>query len=258
MKSNINIALLGRFGGERRHLSLNPAATPLILAAPAALMALLLLAIPCRAEGKTDCKVAVAALSLPAGSTGLVHWRVAADSATTPQQLSTRYFSEQLNLPGNTIAFYDAPVAAAQSGSPPPEPLLRLTIPAGSELTYIVLWAEQDAKRQVRWRAKLLGSGEWPAGSMKLLNASSDTLGISAGKKQVRLEGGKNMDFLARDWPGSFPVKIYQLEPPAKLIFSSTWRITAGRRELCLVGKVNGTVTLRSLMELGPNPAAAN
>lgn len=258
MKSNISIALLGRFGGDRRHLARNPAVPPLILAISAALMALLLLANPCRAEGKADCKVAVAALSLPAGSKGLLHWRVAADSATTPLQLSTRYFSKHLKLPGNVIAFYDAPVAAAQSGSPPPEPLLRLTIPAGSKLTYIVLWAEQDANQQVHWRAKVFEAGDWPVGSVKLLNASTEALGISADKKQIRLEGGKNMNLLARDWPASFPMKIYRLEPTGKLIFSSTWRIAPGRRELCLVGTVNGSVTLRSLVELGSNLVSGN
>ena len=217
-------------------------------------------AFPAQAQKeKTECKVSVAVLSLPASIQGKLHWRATADSASTPLQLSTRYFSKHLKLPGNTIAFYDVPVAATQPDSPPPPvPLLSLTVPEGSKLTYIVLLATKDTNQKMRWRAKQFDSKDWPDDSMKLLNASTETLGIMAGKKKVSLEDGKNMDFLARDWPNSFPIKIYRHETPANLVFSSTWRVSAGRRELCFLGNDNGNLTLRALMDLDQNPAIEN
>jgi hypothetical protein len=224
-------------------------------AAAAALLGLLLLPLPGRAAEKAVCEVAVAALSLPAGSDGLVHWRAAADSATTPLQLSTRYFSGHLKLQGNVIAFYAAPVAAGQTEPAPPEPLLSLTIPAASKLTYVVLYPEQDANQQVRWRGRLLPASEWQAGSMKVFNASSEPLGISAGRKQLQLAHGKTMDFLATEWKDAFPVKIFRLQPETKLVFSSSWRVAAGRRELCFIANINGRISLKSLLDLAAKPS---
>lgn len=214
-------------------------------------------AVPLRAQEKQEFKVSVAVLSLPSSKDGLIHWRALADTQTTPLQLSKRYFSEHLKLPSNVIAFYDAPVAAKQTEPPPPEPFHRVTIPAGSKLTYIVLWADKDANQKIKWQSKLITAEEWPDDSMKLLNITSETLGIMANEKPIKLEAGKNINFLARDWDKSFPVKIYSAKNKDKPIFSSTWRISAGRRELCLLSVVNGAVNLKSLMDLAPKPPPA-
>jgi len=89
---------------------------------------------------------------------------------------------------------------------------------------------------------------------MRLINSSDNALGISAGTKQIRLPSGKTTDFQSGDWPEPFPVKIYQSEPQPRLVFSSTWRITSGRRELCLISNIDGAISLRSLIDLGANP----
>jgi len=224
--------------------------------AAAWLHALMLLIVPCEADEKQGCEVAVAALSLPDGSGGLLHWRVG-DAPTSPLQLSTRYFSERLKLPGNIISFYQDPVAAGQTEPPPPEPLLTLRIPAGQKLVYIVLWSEADENNQTSWRGSLFSGADWKASSMRVLNACSEPLGLTAGEKRMRLPGGKSVDFHARDWGKAFPVKIFRLEPETRPVFSSTWRVTAGRRELCFIVNRSGAVSLRSLLDLGAPPPAA-
>ena len=107
------------------------------------------------------------------------------------------------------------------------------------------------------WRGSLFRAQDWKSGSMKLLNACSEPLGIRAGKKQLRVPRGKSVDFHSRNWGEPFPVKIYRLGPEQRAVFSSTWRVTAGRRELCVIGDVNGAITLRSLLELTAPRAAA-
>lgn len=221
------------------------------------LHALLLCVLPCHADDRQACEVSVAALSLPDGSDGLLHWR-AGNTPTAPLQLSTRYFSERLKLPGNVIQFYKEPLMAGPAPDPPPEPLVTLKIPAGQNLFYIVLSSDLDGNQQPRWRGSLLNAGDWKMGSMKVFNACSEPVGIAAGKKQIRLLQGKTVDFHASDWGNSFPVKIVRLEPEMKTIFSSSWRIAAGRRELCFIGNVNGSVSLRSLMDLGLVPPKAD
>jgi hypothetical protein len=201
------------------------------------------------------CEVAVAALTLPDESTGLVHWRTGA-TATTPLQLSTRYFSERVKLPDNVIQFYEKPVLAGPAQDPPLEPFVSLKIPAGQKLVYIVLSADQDENHTVRWRGNLLNAQEWRAGSLKVFNACSEPVGISAGTKNIRLNQGKSVDFHAAEWGGeSFPVKISRLQPEMKTLFSSSWRVVAGRRELLFIGNANGAISLRSLMDLGANPS---
>jgi hypothetical protein len=84
---------------------------------------LLLLTVPCLAQDKPACEVKVATLALLDGSDGLLHWR-AGNTPTTPLQISTRYFSEGLKLPGNVIQFYKDPILDETPQDPPPVPLV--------------------------------------------------------------------------------------------------------------------------------------
>ena len=68
------------------------------------------LIVPCLAQEKQACEVSVAALTLPEDSGGLLHWR-GADTATSPLQLSTRYFSDHMKVASNVIQFYKDPLA---------------------------------------------------------------------------------------------------------------------------------------------------
>ena len=210
---------------------------------------------PCRAQEKTSCEVSVAALSLPAASDGVVHWRDG-DDATRPLQLSTRYFSERVKLSGNIIRFFKDPVPQGKSDSPPPAPLITTRIPPETKLAYIVLSSEPgDNGGPDRWKGNVFRGEDWKPSSMKVLNGCSETIGLIADQQQIKLPQGKAMDFLARDWSKAFPVKIYRSKPEIKLVFSSTWRVSAGRRELCFIGSAGRAVTLRSLMDLAAPPA---
>jgi hypothetical protein len=219
------------------------------------LVVLMLTVGPGRAQEKNTVEIAVAALNLPGGSEGLLHWNEA-NTATTPLQLSTRYFSERLKLKGRVIRFYENPVEPVE-GEPMPDPLIALSIPQGANLGYVVLWSESDGKGEARWRGRVFSGQEWKDGSMKVINASAETLGMLAGEKKIRLDSGKSLDFPASDWRESFPVKIFLMKPEVKNVFSSTWRVTAGRRELCFIAKVNGAISLRSLMDLAAPPVEA-
>lgn len=227
------------------------------LAIIACLHALLLPALPCLAIEKHSCEVKIATLALPDGAGGLIHWR-SGNTPTSPLQLSTRYFSEVLKLESNVIQFFKDPVLALSNKEKPPEPLVTLTIPAGQRLSYIVLLQDSDENHQSRWRGSLLNAADWKAGSMKLFNACSEPLGIAAGQKRIQLSQGKSVDFQADEWNGeAFPVKIFRLQPELKTIFSSSWRVTVGRRELCFVGNVNNSISLRSLIDLNANSSGS-
>ncbi|MCH7226881.1 hypothetical protein [Haloferula sp. A504] len=219
----------------------------------ALLHALLLFLSPCLGAEERSCEVAVAALSLPADSSGLVHWRDD-DGATMPLQLSARYFSGRVKLRGGMIQFFDEPIMKDEDPASAPEPLVSMSIPPGAKLAYIVLWSETEADNPARWQGRLLNAKDWKAGSMKVFNACSEPLGIAAGRKRIQLSTGKSVDFHARDWDEPFPVKIFRLQPELKTVFSSTWRVTEERRELCFIGPANGTVTLRSLIALSERP----
>jgi hypothetical protein len=194
-------------------------------------------------------------LTLPEDSGGLLHWR-GADTATSPLQLSTRYFSDHIKVASNVIQFYKDPLAAKPTQQPLPVPLISVTIPAGQKLVYIVLWSELDQARTVRWHSSLVSASDWAESSMKVFNACAEPIGILADKKQTKLLNGKSMDFSAGDWKEAFPVKIFRLQPETKLIFSSSWRVSPGRRELCFIGSNNGSISLRSLMDLAAPPPA--
>jgi hypothetical protein len=209
-----------------------------------------LLVTPGLAQEKPGCEIAMAALTLPDGSTGLVHVR---DSETTtkPLQLSTRYFSERLDLPGNVIQIFKDPLVAKPS-EPQPQPLLTLQIPAETRLAYAVLWSETDDKNSPVWKGRVFNAKGWDRSSLKVLNATTEPLGIRAGTKEIMLNPGKSTDFSSSLWSKPFPAKIYRLKPEQKNIFSSTWQVNPGSRELCFLFGTNQTVSLRSILEITP------
>ncbi|MFK7910968.1 MAG: hypothetical protein AB8F34_10275 [Akkermansiaceae bacterium] len=212
---------------------------------------------PCRADPAAGCKVAIAALSLPDNFTGEVHWRASAKDGTSPLQLSKRYFSEHLKVPRSVIQFYREAVVADQE-EPLPEPLLTVKIAAGIDLAYVVLRTESGKDGSEEMKATIIPANLWKPGCLKVFNASPDTVGMIAGKKKIQLPRGKSLDFHANQWQAPFPVKIYQLQPKSRLLFSSTWRVAAGRRELCFIGMAGKAVKLRSLIEFKKPPPKNN
>jgi hypothetical protein len=119
-----------------------------------------------------------------------------------------------------------------------------------------VLMPDPGKQAAAGWRASLLNSSDWKPGSMRLFNASAEPLGISAGTRNLLLKEGKSLDFHAEEWKGeAFPVKIHRLQPELKTIFSSSWRVTAGRRELCFITTAGVTLSVRSLLDLDAPPA---
>lgn len=210
-------------------------------------------AAPGAAQQPPAAGVSVAALSLPDGSDGLLHWRADA-AATTPLQLSTRYFSDPVAPAGAAMRFYAEPVVAGPDVAGGPSPLVTVPIPEGVRRAYIVLWTEIADDGKLAWRGRLLAANEWRAGSMKVFNVTSENLGLMADDKRFQLPPGRSMDFTAGDWREPFAVRIVQLAPEQRTVFSSTWRVTAGRREVCFIGNINGAITLRSLIELTAEP----
>src|SRR6218665_973168 len=79
-------------------------------------------------------QITVGALSLPAGSDGLVHLRVS-ETESKPIQLSTRYFVDPVSIGVPVFELHTTPL-----GKPPPvnPPLLRLPIPPGTTSCLIV------------------------------------------------------------------------------------------------------------------------
>jgi hypothetical protein len=217
------------------------------------LAALAVLLVPCHGQAPQGCEVAIAVLNLPDGSDGLLHWREAG-SVTTPLQLSTRYFSAPVKLKGDAILFHKEPVPAGMAPRDAPAPLLAVKVPVGMKRGYLVLWTEPGEDDQTRWQGRLLSATDWKTSSMKVMNVSSETIGIAAGGKRIQLAPGKAMDFHAAEWREPFPVKFFRMQPELKTIFSSTWRVTEGRRELCFIGEINGAISLRSLLELNAPP----
>ena len=222
---------------------------------PACLCLVMAMASPASAQ-KTGCEVAVAALTLPDGSDGMLHW-IAADASTTPLQLSTRYFSDRVKVLGEAIHFYGEPQRLDPAAAKPPKPLVSVKLPPDLKLAYIVLWTAGSDDGGSEWKATLFNGMEWKEGSLKVLNASGGTLGIIAGEKRLQVSSGKSVDFLARDFKDSFPVKIYLREPEPKLVFSSTWRITPGHRELCFLSGAGNSISPRSLIDLAAMPLPA-
>lgn len=213
-----------------------------------------LLWLPLSAQDKPANVAAIAALSLPPESDGLVHLRVGA-GASTPLQLSLRYFSEPIKVPGGVLQSFKDPVAA-KPPSPPPSPLLTLRLPEAVKLAYVVIWCAPDAQGKPVWQSRVFDAAVWPGDSLKLLNATGAALGVETAGKRLKLLAGTSVNYTAADHPKSFPVGIYQLEPRPNNIFSSTWRVSAGQRELCVLFSQNDAISVRSLMacESPPTP----
>ena len=91
----------------------------------ASFFALLLSAVPGLGEEKGGCEVAVAAFELPPGSNGLLPWRDG-DGATTPIQLSKRYFSEPVKFKTRAIRFHRDPWVPSESQQCSSHPLRSL------------------------------------------------------------------------------------------------------------------------------------
>jgi hypothetical protein len=218
------------------------------------LVALFLLAAPASSQADEGpfCKISLAALSLPAGSDGLLHW-IGKEPESEPLQLSTRYFSNRFEPKSGLLRLYASPTVI-EEGEPIPPPLLTIKVPSGNGLVYAVLWGEKNADGNTTWHSRTFTARDWKRGTLKLINASRETLGLMVGEKKIKLPGGKSYDFTAREWPKPFPAKIYLTEPEMRRVFSSTWRVTAASRELCFVAKVRGAVSLRSLIDLGQPP----
>ena len=217
----------------------------------------LLLAAICPAQ-ETPCEIAVAALALPGDTNSLLHLRNGAQTSQ-PLQLSLRYFSERIKLPGHVFQLFQDPLLGKSTpDKTPPPALLTLNIPEDAKLAYVVLWAEQKPNQPLVWRATTFNANDWPRNCLKLLNACPNALGIAAGEShQTLLPKTKSMNFPAKDWEASFPVKVYQIDPKPKLVFSSTWRVSTGQRELCVLFKSGEGIALRAVMERDLKPPTA-
>ncbi len=185
---------------------------------------------------------------MPEGSSGQIHIR---DTETTskPLQLSTRYFSERIELKGNVIQIYKDPVV---ENSPEAVPLLTLAIPDETRIGYVALWAETDDKNQSVWKGQVFDSKDWIQNSLKVVNFTADPLGISAGPKEIMIDPGKSADFTSSEWPNSFTAKIYLTKPERKNLLSSTWQVSTSNRELCFIFKEKNRLSLRSIMDIAP------
>jgi hypothetical protein len=204
------------------------------------------------AEERPASQVAIGALSLPADADGMFHMRTGSGSSK-PLQLSLRYFSAPQEVPGGVLQIFKEPVPAVLP-TPPPSPLLTVRIPETSRHAYLVIWSAPDAQGKPVWQSMLLDGADWPDSSMKLLNATGDGLEIDLAGKRVKLPAGKSTNLRAADHPESFPVGIHRLASPPEPIFSSTWRISAGQRELCVLFPRDRSISLRSLMAVDAPP----
>ena len=206
----------------------------------------------CHAAPSPSCEVTVAALNLPDNSDGLLHLRTAEIKETTPLQLSTRYFSPRIKTSESVVQFFANPLKA--DDLKPPLPLITVNLPEDAKLAYLIIFTTLDDKKQPVWKSILLLDTDWPQSCMKLLNASANTLGIQAGDQKIQLLTGKFTNFTSSQWTDTFSVVIYKLTPEIKTVFSSKWRITAGRRELSVLFNSGENIAISSLIDLQPPP----
>jgi hypothetical protein len=71
------------------------------------------------------------------------------------------------------------------------------------------------------------------------------------------LSEGKTAIYKHAHYPESFPVKIFQLGPNPRMIFTSTWRISKGQREFCVLSNRNNRFDIQVLTALR-QPAATS
>jgi hypothetical protein len=199
------------------------------------------------AEDKPGAQAAIGALTLPADADGLVHLRTG-EGATVPLQLSLRNFSTPLKLPTGRFQLFGSPVA---NKTTPPAPLLTVALPEGVNTAFVMVWATNDLQGKSVWQSKVIDAATWPADTLKLINASVAPLGIAAADKRLRLTTVGAIDFPADKWKDPFPVEIFRLAPVTKSVFSSTWRVSAGQRELCVILGEGDGILIRSLIAQG-------
>ena len=211
----------------------------------------LLLTLSGPALGASSHRVSVAALSVPDGSDGKLHWRAAADQDTQEIQLSTRYFSSPVKMKGAVVQFFDQPVSAKAED---PVPLVSARLPSEAGTVYLVLWSGQGEDGKPKWRARSFAAADWSMHSLKVLNGSTEALGIVADERRIPLPRGKAADFHARTWKEPFEVKIYRQSSRKRPVFSSKWRVGQGRRELCFLYDKGKKISIRSLIDLAEPP----
>lgn len=199
------------------------------------------------AQDKPSSQVTMAALTLPADADGLVHLQTG-EGDTVPLQLSLRNFSTPLKLPTGRFRLFESPVAEKTT---PPAPLLSVTLPKGVKDAFVMVWTLNDSQGKTVWRSKVIDAASWPANTLKLINASATPLGIAAADKRLRLTTDGTIDFPADQWKDPFPVEIFRLAPVSKSVFSSTWRVSAGQRELCVILGEDDGILIRSLITQG-------
>lgn len=201
-------------------------------------------------HAQVEANLSLAVLNLPPDEDGLLHWRDG-DKPTKPIQLSVRYFSEFITLESGILSLYTDPVLEEPEGSPVIAPLYTIRIPPDFGTGFLVLTPQQKGE-DFSWRGLLIPNRDFTLGSLKLYNTTGRELGIQLPNHNFKLLEGKSVDLDSKRFPESFPVKIYQLGEDRKKIFSSVWRISPQRREVCFVFMRNRSLKLRSLLLLSP------
>lgn len=205
----------------------------------------------CPAVAKSQkINMSIAALSLPGSSSGVLHWNCGDDYVTQPVQLSRRYFSEPIELKSNIVRFFEEPIVKLLPNAPIPKPLLTVTLSPETKEAFVILLAGENSEGDELWRHVSVDGNDWRSGTLRVVNASKAEVGMLYPGKKLKLLPGRHVDFKEDDWNEAFPIKIVQFEPVAKLVFSSTWLVSKGRREICFLSNERGSIALRSLLVL--------
>jgi hypothetical protein len=194
-------------------------------------------------------QVSIAAMSIAGDSTGMVHWR-SLNVSTQELQLSTRYFSDRLQLESRTLEIYEEAFDPTQVEGDAQAPMVSVTIPANMQMAFVILWYSENRELGSRWRANVFSGDDWVHGTLKILNVRSEPIHMLAGEKPIRIAAGGSANLSVRDFSRPFPVQIFRPSGERKRIFSSTWRVSSGRRELCFIAGEGDSVSFRSLIDL--------
>lgn len=193
---------------------------------------------------------------LNSGNDGKIKIRTGAESFEDVQ-LSSRYFSDSVKISGDRSIHIYSP------GDDPSEqsPTTKIKLPSSGKNFLVFLWQKRGSnnKRPV-YQARVISKNNWPQGSMLLINATSSKLGLVFGKDKQIIQKNKTTILKGQKPALSKPAKIMvaQKDNPqkSKLVFSSTWRISPHRRELCVIYQTGAKIKFRSLFErVSPSPA---
>jgi hypothetical protein len=195
-------------------------------------------------------QVSIAALSLPATSSGELHWKAGDEMQTQPLQLSKRYFSDPVEPTSPIIHFYEKPITERLPDVPLPEPLLTVTLSSDLREAFVVLLGKNGDEKKPVWRSVVLDGKGWPDGTLRVVNVDTQPVKLVYPRKELILKPKEHVEFAHTDWYEPFPIKIFQMRPMEKIVFSSKWRVTHGRREICFLSKERGSISLRSLLVL--------